>query len=76
MPGTAGGTVRRQVRTVNFATSPGIAVGASSPACHQTHIQRSRLWHSTRCTKHLHGSEIVNYHLLEAAAGVVSGVLT
>ena len=31
IPGTAGGTVRRQVRTVYFATSSGFAGGASSP---------------------------------------------
>ena len=57
MPGTAGGTVLRQVRTVNFATSPGVAVGASSPAHPPTHIQKSRLWHSTRCTTYLHASK-------------------
>jgi hypothetical protein len=35
IPGTAGGTVRRQVRTVYFATSSGFAGGASSPVALQ-----------------------------------------
>jgi hypothetical protein len=49
IPGTAGGTVRRQVRTVYFATSSGFAGGASSPVA----LQGKAIGHMCCITCHL-----------------------